>query len=121
MNRRKKSLVRKVLERDRYMCQCCYFSTIEALEVHHIDPLCAGGKDDDSNMITLCKVCHAFVPELPDDFLEYQRSRGFGGKLSFVEFCKNHSDEYPIGNIKAEFERAMQHHCILIYDKDEAA
>ncbi len=72
---RDKGLADFVKKRDYYMCQCCY-RIDEALEAHHIQPLASGGKDVENNMITLCKQCHANVPEDANDFLSYQKSGG---------------------------------------------
>lgn len=72
---RKSSLRQNVLRRDLGMCQCCY-NVPDVPEVHHIQPLCIGGKDEVNNMITLCYLCHRFAPQDPDDFLVYQRQGG---------------------------------------------
>lgn len=50
----------RILRRDGYICQSCRKPEIEPrLEVDHIIPLSQGGKDIDSNLQTLCEVCHA--------------------------------------------------------------
>lgn len=64
-----------VLERDKYICQCCGFID-SSMEVHHIYPRRFGGFDDANNLITLCSFCHDGVPSNPDDFLNYQRQGG---------------------------------------------
>lgn len=53
-------LRREALERDGYKCQgCTTFATL--LNVHHIIPLSRGGRNDLSNLITLCDHCHAQI------------------------------------------------------------
>lgn len=48
-----------ILSRDNYTCQRC--GSEQNLEVHHMTPRTEGGKDQDSNLITLCKACHNWV------------------------------------------------------------
>lgn len=51
-----------ILERDGYKCTKCAFS--ENLVVHHIDGSgrgCSNPNNEDSNLTTLCKKCHALV------------------------------------------------------------
>ena len=52
--------VRKyVFERDRYQCQSCDQTQLEAqLTIDHIIPLALGGQNDISNLQTLCCVCN---------------------------------------------------------------
>ena len=47
-----------VLSRDAYTCQCCKTKQ-GTLQVHHIIYRSNGGSDEESNLITLCKNCHA--------------------------------------------------------------
>lgn len=49
----------KVLDRDRYICQC-YKGKHKGskLEVHHIIFRSQGGSDKEDNLITLCSTCH---------------------------------------------------------------
>ena len=49
-----------VLHRDNHTCQCCGKKNCR-VEVHHIIFRSRGGSDDENNMITLCKECHAGV------------------------------------------------------------
>lgn len=49
-----------VLHRDNYTCQCCGKKNCQ-LQTHHIIFRSRGGTDDENNMITLCKECHADV------------------------------------------------------------
>lgn len=55
----------KVLDRDRYTCQCCkgkhkhkHKHKDSKLEVHHIIFRSQGGSDEEDNLITLCSTCH---------------------------------------------------------------
>ena len=49
----------KVLDRDRYNCQCCKGKHKGSkLEVHHIIFRSQGGSDKEDNLITLCSTCH---------------------------------------------------------------
>ena len=49
----------KVLNRDRYTCQCCKGRHKDSkLEVHHIIYRSQRGSDEESNLITLCHTCH---------------------------------------------------------------
>ncbi len=52
--------VRKyVFERDRYQCQSCSKTKLEAqLSIDHIIPLARGGQNDISNLQTLCISCN---------------------------------------------------------------
>ncbi|MHB1318183.1 MAG: HNH endonuclease [Anaerolineae bacterium] len=53
-----KQICEQVRERDHH--RCCHCGTTRAeLHVHHIKPVSRGGSDDLSNLITLCKYCHA--------------------------------------------------------------
>jgi len=47
----------KVLLRDGEHCQKC--GSKDRLEVHHVTPRHLGGSDELSNLVTLCKKCHA--------------------------------------------------------------
>ncbi|PIG91761.1 HNH endonuclease [Gloeocapsopsis sp. IPPAS B-1203] len=49
---------RYVFERDRLQCQSCGTTAIETLTVDHIIPLARGGKNDISNLQTLCRYCN---------------------------------------------------------------
>ena len=49
----------KVLDRDKYTCQCCRGKHKDSkLEVHHIIFRSQGGSDEEDNLITLCSTCH---------------------------------------------------------------
>lgn len=49
----------QVLARDGCRCTECEENWLNYLEVHHIKPLSEGGTNDLSNLITLCRRCHA--------------------------------------------------------------
>lgn len=52
----------KVLNRDKYTCQCCKGKKkSNRLEVHHIIFRKCGGSDEENNLITLCDTCHKNV------------------------------------------------------------
>lgn len=58
----------QVLARDNCRCTACGETWVNYLEVHHIVPLGDGGTNDLSNLITLCRLCHAKahgVPSVP--------------------------------------------------------
>ncbi|MBU2685530.1 MAG: HNH endonuclease [Gammaproteobacteria bacterium] len=47
------------MERDNYTCQDCgAFKMSIGLAAHHVIFLCHGGKNEDSNLVTLCHACH---------------------------------------------------------------
>ena len=50
------ALKRRVLERDRWRCQCC--GSQMNLQVHHLARRGQLGSDVIENLITLCAVCH---------------------------------------------------------------
>ena len=53
--------VKKVLKRDKYICQYCKIKDTKGLlEVHHLDGYswCKNKRYDECNAITLCKKCH---------------------------------------------------------------
>ena len=62
----------KILKRDNYTCQKCYFQSLNGgMEVHHIKLIVYGGTNDYDNLITLCEPCHSLAPEDPDSFRNY--------------------------------------------------
>ncbi len=51
--------VRKyVFERDRYQCKSCGKTNLDNLTIDHIIALAHGGKNDISNLQTLCLTCN---------------------------------------------------------------
>ncbi|WP_460206675.1 HNH endonuclease [Scytonema sp. NUACC21] len=64
---------RYVFQRDKYQCQSCGKSDQENLTIDHIIPLAGGGKNDISNLQTLCLICnqqkkHHFDPRFRQHF-----------------------------------------------------
>lgn len=55
-------LRRRILERDRYLCQVCFTAAPQritpAREVDHILPKAKGGTDDPANLRGICVPCH---------------------------------------------------------------
>lgn len=49
---------RRVYRRDRYTCQNCGATRVP-IEAHHVVPIRSGGSHTLSNLITLCRNCHA--------------------------------------------------------------
>jgi len=48
-----------VLERDKHQCRAC--GQKHGLDVHHVVMRSLGGSDDESNLLALCRDCHASV------------------------------------------------------------
>ena len=57
-------LKKLVWRRDNYTCQVC--GKRPSYQVHHIIPRRKGGKDELSNLVTLCGLCHMLVSPCPD-------------------------------------------------------
>ena len=51
-----KQLRRQALDRDGWRCRRC--GRAGRLEVHHVKELASGGRNDLSNLETLCRRCH---------------------------------------------------------------
>ena len=49
-----------ILARDNYCCCRCSKGDMR-LDIHHIIPRRAGGKNETKNLITLCRKCHQFI------------------------------------------------------------
>ena len=49
----------EILERDGWRCQAC--SSLQGLEVHHIQHRSQLGDDSECNLITLCSDCHRAI------------------------------------------------------------
>lgn len=56
MSKLPRVLRKSIIKRDGGCCKIC--GTTQRLTVHHIDPICYGGSDNPSNLVTLCKECH---------------------------------------------------------------
>lgn len=48
----------QVLARDGCRCTECGETWLNYLEIHHIQPLGAGGTNELDNLVTLCRLCH---------------------------------------------------------------
>jgi len=57
---------RMVLTRDRHKCRTPGCRHTRFLEVHHIKPRAAGGKNRPENLITLCSACHRLWHAKPE-------------------------------------------------------
>jgi hypothetical protein len=44
---------------------------MDFLEIHHIELFSQSQNDNDTNLITLCGVCHAFAPNTKEDFEKF--------------------------------------------------
>lgn len=54
---------RRKIRRENGSIACCNCGSTDLVELHHIVPLIAGGRDIRSNMVPLCTECHAKVHE----------------------------------------------------------
>ena len=59
-----------VQARDRNQCRTPGCGHTKFLEVHHIKPRAAGGKNRPENLITLCSACHRLWHEKPEVMAE---------------------------------------------------
>ena len=53
------ALRKRVLTRDGYKCVVCRKG--EQLDVHHVVARSAGGKDESSNLASVCRLCHCEI------------------------------------------------------------
>ena len=97
MKKRNQTLKRKTFERDNFTCQKCKTQdkTGRDLEAHHIIPLCFGGEDNLSNLITLCTDCHHYAPNKKEDFGEYLSEEMDGTLTTLVKAFKKVRIEHP--------------------------
>lgn len=66
------TLKQQVFKRDKFTCQKCGFlGMLEDLEVHQINLKINDGKDEISNLITLCSICHHYAPDSEEEFKKY--------------------------------------------------
>ena len=66
------TLKQQVFKKDKFTCQKCGFlGMLEDLEVHHINLKVDEGKDEISNLITLCSICHHYAPDSEEEFKKY--------------------------------------------------
>lgn len=72
MRERNQTFRKKAFKRDNFTCQKCGFLGMsEDLEVHHINLKINDGKDEISNLITLCSICHHYAPDSEEEFKKY--------------------------------------------------
>lgn len=95
--RRNRTLKLRTQKRDNYTCQKCKFEDKigTKLEVHHINPVYRGGKDELDNLITLCHSCHRFVPDDLDEFKEYMEDEMEGTLTMWMKVWKKVRKEHP--------------------------
>lgn len=88
--KRNSLLRKKCFERDNFTCQKCKIQDKEAkiLEAHHITLLGFGGKDELSNLITLCSDCHHFAPNNKEQFYGYMQEECDGTMTTFIKTWK---------------------------------
>lgn len=101
--KRNQELVEEVFQRDLGLCRCCGF---KGDEVHHIVPLVYGGKDEASNMVTLCSFCHKYAPDTKEEFIDYVNRGGAKYEIllgMFINRCDINGLEF--------------HKCLLIFKK----
>ena len=60
------NLRKKVLERDKYMCQIC--GSNEELQVHHTEYNYKNDKEHLDKLITLCQNCHVFIHKMQEKY-----------------------------------------------------
>jgi len=97
MKERSQTLRKQALERDDFICQKCKLRDQKGktLEIHHINPLYAEGKDEMDNLITLCIDCHHFVPDKLDEFNEYMKEEMTGTATLFMKSLEKVRTEHP--------------------------
>jgi len=68
-----RKLRRSILERDGYTCQLCgakgtgsVFDKGRCMLAHHVVEQSKGGSDDPSNLMTICRKCHAKLHPRPN-------------------------------------------------------
>jgi hypothetical protein len=95
--KRNPTLKKNVLKRDQYTCKKCGETdeTGNILHVHHIVPLCFGGKDEMENMITLCGNCHRYAPNHKVEFEEYMKEECDGTMTLLIKAMKIVQEKYP--------------------------
>lgn len=81
----------KILERDHYRCQECGF--FKHLEVHHIIHRSQGGSNDPSNLITLCRRCHAKKHGNAHIMSKKRRHTARNQRKKFNRYLNSHKEE----------------------------
>lgn len=60
MNKSFSSEIKDIVQK-RDGCKCCKCGGVRKLEIHHLIPKSAGGSNDETNLVTLCRKCHKQV------------------------------------------------------------
>ena len=94
---RSMTLRKKALERDYFICKKCGLKDLtgKLLEIHHINPLYSEGKDELSNLITLCLDCHHFAPDKLEEFNEYMKEEMTGTATTLMKSIEKVRSEHP--------------------------
>lgn len=97
MKQRSQTLRKQALERDNFTCQKCGLndSTVKLLEIHLVNPLYAEGKDELSNLITLCKDYHHYTPDELEEFREYMKEEMTGTATTLMKAIEKVRKEKP--------------------------
>jgi 5-methylcytosine-specific restriction endonuclease McrA len=70
--------INRVFQADNYTCQYCYERGGD-LTVDHITPLCNGGANNESNLVTACRTCNMSKgPKSLLEFLLYKLQKSLG-------------------------------------------
>lgn len=93
--KRNRTLRKKCFERDKFTCQKCKIQDKEGnnLESHHLIPLYLEGKDELTNLITLCSDCHHFAPNKKEEFEEYVKEECDGTMTTLIKAWKKVSKQ----------------------------
>jgi len=79
----------EVFSRDKFRCQKCGFKGLsDDLEIHHKKMKVDGGKDEHSNLITLCTICHYYSPDDEKEFIIYIEEKVDGNILNTFRISK---------------------------------
>lgn len=82
-------LRKKIIIRDKYVCQACQVRKRKSeLTVHHIVPRDCQGSDHPDNLITLCSPCH-----------DYVEAKGFR-EINLIKGCTKRSFEMQLDSIE---------------------
>jgi len=94
---KRKALRKKCFEKDNFTCQKCKVEDKKGkiLEAHHKIPLVFNGKDELSNLITLCSDCHYFAPNNKEKFEEYLNDETQGTLTTLIKAFQKIMEEHP--------------------------
>ena len=77
----------EILQRDKWICQCCASTTSE-LQIHHLRYTSSPWEIDNKYLVTLCCECHSKVSKA--EFLSYMRLEMSEGLMSDLYVLKTH-------------------------------